>query len=95
MSKLAQILATVHQWASQYQPAVARTLAAAFFQMLVGLGIVVGDWPDKVNAVLGFVAILTTVLAGRSIKRAVYAPATHHAAVHRAHESGFAKGRLR
>lgn len=71
MSKIRFALAYIMAWAREYEPAVAATLVAAFFQMLVGLGIAVGDWPAKVDAVLAFVAILTTVLAGREIRKRV------------------------
>lgn len=76
LSALSKAYAKVREWARDYEPAVAATVVAAFFQMLVGVGIAVGDWPAKVDAVLGFVAVLSTVLAGKSIRSQVTSRAT-------------------
>lgn len=79
MPKILRAYAKVREWATEYEPAVAAVLVAAFFQLLVGLGIAVGDWPAKVDSVLAFLAVLTTLLAGRSIRRRVDSPATRAA----------------
>lgn len=76
MQKILAVLARLREWATNYEPAVAAALAAAFFQMLVGLGIVVGDWPAKVDAVLAFVAVLATLVAGKSVRANVFSRAT-------------------
>ncbi len=81
LTKIRNAFATLRVWARDYQPALARTYVAVAFQMLTGLGIAVGDLPDKANTALGVVAILATMLAGKSIQGAVYSPATHRAKV--------------
>lgn len=76
IEKIAEIYAHIRVWAEDYEPAVARTAAAAVFQLLAGLGIAVGDLPEQVDAVLAFVAIAATLLAGRSIRKRVTSRAT-------------------
>jgi hypothetical protein len=81
LSKIPTAWAMLRAWATDYQPALARTYVAVTFQMLAGLGIAVGDLPDKANTALGVVAVLATLIAGKSIQGAVYSPATHEAEV--------------
>lgn len=71
----------VHRFATWYEPTIAKAVVAAFFQMLLTVGIAVGDWPAKVDGVLAFVTVVVTLLAGRSIRKSVYSPATHQAEV--------------
>lgn len=76
MNRIIEIYARIRAWAEDYEPAVAKTAAAAVFQLLAALGIAVGDLPQQVDAVLAFVAIAATLLAGRSIRKRVESPAT-------------------
>ncbi|WP_311208711.1 MULTISPECIES: hypothetical protein [unclassified Aeromicrobium] len=68
MSRLARIIRAVVDFvgraATGYEPAVTAALVAAFFTMLSGIGLVVGDLPQKVDAVLGFVAFVAPLIAG-------------------------------
>lgn len=66
----------IKHWAARYEPAVARTLVAALLQILVVAGIGLGNLPEIVDAVLTFVALAATMLAGRSIRKSVSSPAT-------------------
>lgn len=88
MSKVSNALKSavfyVREFALWYEPAVAKAIVAAFFQMLLGLGVAVGDFPAKVDAVLAFVTVVTTLVAGKSIRSSVYSPATHRSEVERA-----------
>lgn len=54
----------VRDFATGYEPAVAAAVVAAVFTLFAGLGIAVGDWDVKVNAVLAFVAFVAPLLAG-------------------------------
>ena len=78
-------------WAAAYEPATARTLVLAFMQILVAAGIGLGNLPNVVDAVLAFVAIAATVVAGRSIRNAVYSPATHESRVAVARAAGYSE----
>lgn len=89
---MSKFLSRLREWATYYEPATAKALVAAFFQILMVAGIALGDWPKIIDAVLAFVALAATVLAGRSIRNAVYSPATHEARVNQARLSRFFEG---
>ena len=91
-SKMKALARDVRLVANWYEPVVARMIVSGFFQMLTTVGIVVGTWPTKVDAVLGFLTLLSTLLAGKSIRRAVVSPATHEARVEVARIRGFKQG---
>ena len=91
-SKLKALAADLRVVANWYEPVVARMVVAGFFQMLTTAGIVVGSWPTKVDAVLGFLTLLSTLIAGKSIRGAVVSPATHEARVEIAKIRGFKQG---
>lgn len=57
--------------ASGYEPARAAALLTAFFTLLVGLGITVGDLPAKGEAVLAFLTVVAPLLAARAVRRRV------------------------
>lgn len=57
MNKFEQIIAG-------YEPVAVASVATAVFVLLAGLGIAVGDLPDKVNAVLAFLAVMAPMLSG-------------------------------
>jgi len=59
-----RIIETVREVAGGYEPAVVSSVAAAAFVLAAGLGIGVGDLPEKVNAVLVFVAFVAPLIAG-------------------------------
>lgn len=84
---------TLREWAARYEPATAKALLAAVFQILVVAGISLGNLPQVADAVLAFLALAATVVAGRSIRKSVYSPATHDAGVQVAHARGFNLGR--
>lgn len=85
-------LRTLREWARDYEPAVARTLAAAVVQILVVAGVSLGNLPQIIDAVLTFVGLAATVLAGRSIRKGVFSPASHEAGIVMARVEGYAKG---
>lgn len=87
------IYRTLREWADHYEPAAARALAAAFFQILVVAGVALGNWPAVVDAVLGFLALAATLLAGKSIRDNVVSPATHEADVLRARLAGYSQAK--
>lgn len=86
------LLADIKQWATDYEPAVAKALVAAALQIFAAAGIGLGDLPAILDAVLGFVAIATTVIAGRSIRGSVYSPATHDGQKQLARIKGYQQG---
>lgn len=63
----------VHGLVTGYEPVVVAQLVAAFFTLLAGLGITVGDWPQKVDAVLVFVNLVVLMAAG-AIARSKVSP---------------------
>jgi hypothetical protein len=57
--------------AAGYEPVMARTIVAAFFVMLAGAGIGSGSLPPAVEAVLGFLAIIAPIVAGKLAREKV------------------------
>lgn len=90
--KIARALALLREWARDYEPAVAKSIVTAFLQILVVAGISLGNLPNVIDAVLAFVAVVATLLAGRSIRNSVVSPALHRFAVQEAERSGYSKG---
>lgn len=60
-----KMLAYVRSAAAGYEPAVVSSVVAAAFVLAAGLGITVGDLPEKANAVLTFLAFVAPLVAGR------------------------------
>lgn len=59
------VLAYVRSAAGGYEPAVVSSIVAASFVLAAGLGITVGDLPEKANAVLTFLAFIAPIVAGK------------------------------
>lgn len=76
LRKIANLFRRVREYARDYEPAVAAAIVAAVFQLLAGLGIAVGDLPEKVDAVLAFLAVAATLVAGRATRARVFSRAT-------------------
>lgn len=66
-----KLITLIRRAAAGYEPAVVASVAAAFFVLLAGLGITVGDFPDKVNAILTFVAFVAPILGGAATRAKV------------------------
>lgn len=60
-----RVLAYVRAAAGGYEPAVVSSVVAAAFVLAAGLGITVGDLPEKVNAGLTFLAFVAPLVAGK------------------------------
>ncbi len=61
----------IRRAAAGYEPVVASQIVAAFFTLCAGLGIVVGDLPNKVNAVLAFAGVVLPMIAGAYARQKV------------------------
>jgi hypothetical protein len=61
----------VRRAAAGYEPAVMTSLAAATFVAAAQLGINVGDLPEKVDAVLTWLSVVATLVAGARIRAKV------------------------
>lgn len=64
MRIIGAVLDFIGRTLSGYEPVVAAQVVAATFTAAAGLGIAVGDWPQKVDAVLTFAAVVVPLLAG-------------------------------
>jgi len=73
MTTLNKIRNVLDDAASGYEPAVVASVAAAAFTLAAGLGLAVGDLPQKVNAVLAFLAFVAPLIAG-AVTRAKVTP---------------------
>lgn len=54
----------IRRAAAGYEPVVAAQFVAAAFTLAAGLGLAVGDLPEKVNALLAFVGVVAPIIAG-------------------------------
>ena len=66
-----RILSALRALAAGYEPARASAIAAAVFTLAAGLGLSVGDLPQKVDAVLVFLATVSVLIAGEATRKRV------------------------
>lgn len=61
---MSRIITRIRAAAAGYEPALASSILAAGLTLAAGLGLVVGDFPEKANAILTFIAFLAPIVAG-------------------------------
>lgn len=65
MTQLQRARAFIQNLAAGYEPVAAAQLVAAIFTAAAGLGLVLGDLPQQVDAILGFLAVAAPLVAGK------------------------------